>query len=109
MKKSPDAQRLYDDLHRQVTSRELLPGTAIPSENELAERYGISRPTVRKMLGLLCDGGFLEKRIGKGTFVRMSRGNGGLVPDRPFKIGMDAGNVSGFYYSEIMHCIQKLP
>ncbi len=109
MIKCPNAQRLYDDLHRQITGRELLPGTAIPSENDLAERYAISRPTVRKMLARLCDHGLLEKRMGKGTFVLESGGHNESGPDRPFMIGTDSIGHEMFYYSEIAQGMRNSP
>ena len=109
MRKSIDAQRLYNDIFRQVMQKELLPGMAIPSENDLAGLYGISRPTVRKMLGLLCDNGLLEKRIGKGTFVSSPADEVSDVPDRAFAVGIDICNASGFYLSDIMQCLSALP
>ncbi len=109
MIKCPNAQRLYDDLHRQITGRELLPGAVIPSENDLAERYAISRPTVRKMLARLCDNGLLEKRMGKGTFVSEPRNRNESGPDRPFMIGTDSIGHEMFYYAEIAQGMRNSP
>ncbi|WP_341502280.1 histidine utilization repressor [Gallaecimonas sp. GXIMD4217] len=47
----------------------LAPGDAVPSENALAERFGVSRMTARRALTALVDGGVLERRQGQGTFV----------------------------------------
>ena len=44
-------------------------GDRIPSERELAERFGISRMTVRKALTQLVDAGHLERRGTAGTFL----------------------------------------
>lgn len=41
----------------------------IPSENDLAQRYSIGRPTVRQATDLLVRQGKLERRRGSGTFV----------------------------------------
>ena len=109
MRKSIEAQRLYDDIFRKVMQKEWLPGTAIPSENDLAGLYGISRPTVRKMLGALCDNGLLEKRIGRGTFVCFPGEEVSDVPDRAFAVGIDICNASCFYISDIMQCLSTLP
>jgi GntR family transcriptional regulator len=46
------------------------PGTAIPSENELARSYGINRLTVRNALGALVQEGLLKRVHGKGVFVQ---------------------------------------
>ena len=40
----------------------------LPSENELASSYGISRHTVRKALSILENEGYVTARHGKGTF-----------------------------------------
>ncbi|MBE7417817.1 MAG: GntR family transcriptional regulator [Ideonella sp.] len=45
------------------------PGTAIPSELELAERFRASQGTVRKAIDELAAGNLLVRRQGKGTFV----------------------------------------
>ncbi len=44
-------------------------GTRIPSEPELAHRFGIGRPTVRQATDLLVRQHQLERRRGSGTFV----------------------------------------
>jgi len=41
----------------------------IPSEQDLCEQYGISRPTVRQAINELTNNGQLYKLKGKGTFV----------------------------------------
>ena len=44
-------------------------GDKIPSENELAGRFGVSRLTVRQAVSKLAEEGFLTTRRGAGTFV----------------------------------------
>lgn len=41
----------------------------IPSEPDLAEWYGVSRTTIRSAIDVLIDGGMVERRRGKGTYV----------------------------------------
>jgi GntR family transcriptional regulator len=56
---------LLDDL---VAGR-LEPGDKLPNELEIAERFGVSRATVREaVLGLL-QAGYLSRRHGSGTYV----------------------------------------
>lgn len=43
----------------------------IPSERELAERFSISRITVRQAISALVNEGILEKKQGSGTFISL--------------------------------------
>lgn len=53
-----------------IINGEFNPRDRIPSENELAERFKVSRLTVRRAIGELTQEGFLIARRGGGTFVR---------------------------------------
>ncbi|MCC6197300.1 MAG: GntR family transcriptional regulator [Burkholderiales bacterium] len=56
-------------LERSLEARQWRPGEAIPSEIELARRYGVSQGTVRKAIDALADDNLVVRRQGKGTFV----------------------------------------
>ena len=47
----------------------LRPGERLPSERDLAERLGVSRPSLRDALADLQDQGLLVARAGSGIFV----------------------------------------
>ena len=47
-----------------------LPGSALPSEREMAEEYGISRMAVKSVLKELAEDGYIYRIQGKGTFVQ---------------------------------------
>jgi GntR family transcriptional regulator len=56
-------------LRNKIEGEEFPLNSRIPSENELGKMYGISRMTVRSVLGRLVDEGMLYRVQGKGTFV----------------------------------------
>lgn len=56
-------------LERSLEAREWRPGEAIPSEIELAGRYGVSQGTVRKAIDALAADNLVVRKQGKGTFV----------------------------------------
>ena len=54
-------------------------GTRLPTDDELADLYQISRDTVRQALALLANEGLIERVQGRGTFVIQARSNGSPV------------------------------
>jgi GntR family transcriptional regulator len=52
-----------------ILNREFNPGEKIPSENELASKFSVSRLTVRQAISQLVQEGFLNSKRGEGTFV----------------------------------------
>src|SRR4029077_18250474 len=46
------------------------PSGRLPSEAQLVDRFGVSRPTVARALRELQDRGLVERRVGSGSFVR---------------------------------------
>ncbi len=66
----PRYQQLRDLFAAAVADGRWRPGEAIPSEDSLAEQHGVAVGTVRKALALLVTQGLLERRQGRGTFVR---------------------------------------
>lgn len=56
-------------LVQSLAAGEWSPGDAIPSELDLAARYGVSQGTVRKAIDALAADNLVVRRQGKGTFV----------------------------------------
>ena len=56
-------------IERALEAGEWAPGEAIPSELDLAARFGVSQGTVRKAVQALAAENLLVRRQGKGTFV----------------------------------------
>ena len=59
---------LMEQLKADIVSGAICPGEKLPSENELSQKYSLSRHTVRKALGILEQDGYVEAFHGKGTF-----------------------------------------
>ncbi|WP_326753970.1 GntR family transcriptional regulator [Streptomyces hirsutus] len=66
----PKYVRLAQTLQRRIEDGTYAPGTRVPSENQLVQAFGMSRPTVVRALDLLKRDGWLESRQGYGTIVR---------------------------------------
>ena len=67
--RTPIYLQLREIIRNRIEEGEYLPGTAIPSENKLAETYGINRLTVRNAVDALVNEGILRRVQGKGVFV----------------------------------------
>ena len=69
----PTFQPLYQQikalLEQSLEAGEWAPGAAIPSESDLARRFGASQGTVRKAIAALASENLVVRRQGKGTFV----------------------------------------
>jgi GntR family transcriptional regulator len=65
----PLYQQIKSLITQALETGEWKPGTSIPSENELALRFGVSQGTVRKAIDELAAENLLVRRQGKGTFV----------------------------------------
>lgn len=64
--------RLAQELKRAVAKGEYAPGELVASEHELARKHKLSRVTVRRATDLLIEEGLLERRPGKGLYVRVA-------------------------------------
>lgn len=62
-------QRIADALARGIGDGSWPAGTRLPSERELAEKHGVSRPTIREAMIALEIRGMVETRHGAGIFV----------------------------------------
>ena len=74
IERHPLHRQMAELLRQQIASGELVPGTRLPGEHELADRYGISRATVRQALSTLAAEGVIRRQAGSGTFVNLQPG-----------------------------------
>jgi GntR family transcriptional repressor for pyruvate dehydrogenase complex len=63
------ADGLADEIRRLIISENISEGSRLPSERDLAERFGASRPTVSQALRTLSLMGLVEIRRGSGAYV----------------------------------------
>ncbi|MCK7627781.1 GntR family transcriptional regulator [Streptomyces sp. RS10V-4] len=63
-------QQVAAEIRSGITAGEYKPGALLPSEAQLIDRYGVSRPTVRKAIDALRAEGLVEVIHGKGSYVR---------------------------------------
>jgi GntR family transcriptional regulator, galactonate operon transcriptional repressor len=64
------SDQLADDLGQEIVRGSLRPGDALPSEEVLLARFGVSRTVLREALQVLAAKGLLEARPRRGTSVR---------------------------------------
>lgn len=70
---------IVEDIRSLIVDGRWLPGSQLPVETELAERYGVSRMTMNKALGQLAREGFLVRRKKSGTQVAQPRAESAVV------------------------------
>jgi GntR family transcriptional regulator len=63
-------RQLFLLLRAQILDGSFPPGSALPTEDRLCETYGVSRITVRRTLSDLEAEKLVERRQGRGTFVK---------------------------------------
>jgi DNA-binding FadR family transcriptional regulator len=71
-------------------------GSKLPSEDDLARRYHVSRPVIREALGSLRVLGLTSTQSGKGTFVLSS----------DVKLPLILGDISSEDLSEVRLCLE---
>jgi len=69
-RQGPAWKQIADTLRDEISAEVYPPGAPLPGESQLAERYQVSRPTVRRAINTLVGEGLLTVAHGRGTFVR---------------------------------------
>ncbi len=71
----------------------LQPGEKLPPERELAQRFGVSRSSLRSALKVLDVMGVLTQRVGDGTYLSKSAGQ---ALNRPLEFLVQLDRISAF-------------
>jgi GntR family transcriptional repressor for pyruvate dehydrogenase complex len=64
------SSQIAEQIRASILTGEFNPGDKLPPERELAEMFGVSRPSVREALNLLAAAGMVESYQGGGTLVK---------------------------------------
>lgn len=62
--------QIADQIRASILAGEFVPGDKLPPERELAEMFGVSRPSVREALNALAASGLVMSYQGGGTVVK---------------------------------------
>lgn len=68
------SDRVAREIEGWIADRDLVPGTQLPTEKILCERFGVSRAVVREAISRLKAEGCVETRQGLGAFVAAAPG-----------------------------------
>ncbi|MEU4542211.1 GntR family transcriptional regulator [Nonomuraea dietziae] len=82
----PKYAQLVQTLQRRIEAGDYPPGSLLPSENQLIQEFGFSRPTVvaaLRMLRVLREQGWIDSQQGKGRFVRGRPAMDSVESNRP--------------------------
>ena len=103
----PKYQTLKEYLIETIKSEKLKPGDKTQTEIELAEKFGVSRHTIRQAIGELVAEGWLYRVQGKGTFVKRRHDQGTSSTDSK-TIGMVTTYLNEYIFSAIIRGIDKV-
>lgn len=72
-------QRIADSIAADIAAGAYAPGTRLPAERDLAEQFGVSRPTIREAMIALEIRGLVGARKGSGIYVNATPAESGQI------------------------------
>ena len=104
IRKSSAPEMVAEQILKQISSGDLIPGSRLPPQRELAVLLGVGRSSVREAINALVVMGYLEVRQGSGTFIRKN-----LPADDPstakLKAALEAGSIFDLMEArEVLEC-----
>lgn len=67
----PKHRRIFEFLHNAIVTGQYSCGERLPTDGQLMRRFDTSRPTVARAMRDLEQAGFVQRRPGSGTYVRL--------------------------------------
>ncbi|CRH90505.1 HTH-type transcriptional repressor yvoA [Chlamydia trachomatis] len=64
---------IHDKIKEEIDDQIWKIGERLPSERDFAERFNVSRMTLRQAITMLVEEGVLERKVGSGTYVASTR------------------------------------
>ena len=65
-------QQIITDLKKKIFNNEF-PNMKLPDERSLAEKYDVSRSSIKRALSRMANDGIIFKKRGSGTFINPDR------------------------------------
>jgi DNA-binding LacI/PurR family transcriptional regulator len=75
-------KKIYGILKDRILKDNFAPGSLLPTEQTLAQKYSVSRPTIAKVYNQLQEEGFIKKKKGLGTIVMYN------CPNKTYTFGL---------------------
>lgn len=72
----PLYKKIYDSIVEKINTGEYTDGYKLPTEQELADMYNVSRITSKKAMDLLKQDGYIRRYQGKGSFINIKKDTG---------------------------------
>lgn len=103
-------QTIYHDYKKKIMEGVLRPEDRLPSEDELAAQYSVSKITVKKALELLKEDGLIHRIQGSGTFVSEVRAAElpAIKKGNSRRIGLVLEHVSSSFGLDMMYYIDQM-
>ncbi|MBM7567963.1 substrate-binding domain-containing protein [Paenibacillus sacheonensis] len=105
---TPKYQQLKEEIISWIAKAEFKPHDKLPSENEIAGRFGFSRQTVRQALGELESEGWLYRSQGKGTFVAEAERSPSMTESQQkLTVGVMTTHISDYIFPKILRGVES--
>ncbi len=91
----PLYEQIMQEIKKDIEKKNYNTKHRLPTEEELAEQYGVSRITIRRAMAELVEQGLVKRKQGKGTFIS------------PPKMHKDL-KLSGFSFTELCEANGKI-